>query len=162
MSEWVKAKGESGKELKEVEKRLRSYSYREPKDAEATDREVRKAVAESVNGARDILFPFIEAAYTGSDMATAGAMEEVMQWLDVFLLEAGLPLVWSDKAVSKDFARLIRADAALLKGCATLGEMIRKLKGAAGKSAEKECAKAKEYITELLSVYKARRHALGG
>ncbi len=166
MSEWVKATGEVKKEFKEMEGALRGYSYREPKKAESTDKKFRRLVGEETGRCRDSLFPMIEAAYMDNDMDNAGPLEEVMQWLDIFILELGLPLVWDDKAGYKNFAKLIRSDVTLLRNSRKLSEILDRMQKEVlhgkGHSVIRKCAQLKKYISDLLTVFKRRRHALGG
>ena len=93
MSEWDKAKKESGKDGKMMAKLVSDYSYKDPATAKKTDRKVKKAVAENLNRSRDFIFPMIEAAYLRKDMENAGALEDNMQWLNVFLLELELQVL---------------------------------------------------------------------
>ena len=165
MSEWANAKSEAKKELKEMEKSVPGYGYAEPKQAEATDGSFRKAMADELNRSRDFLFPMIEAAYIGKDMENAGALEQVMQWLNAFLLELSLPLLWNEKADSRAFSKLIRHDAALLGSAAkltgTLKDMCDIVLHGKSVAVAKKCAQLNASIIDMLSVYKRRRHALG-
>jgi hypothetical protein len=166
MSEWVKARGEAKKEFKMMDKLVEGYGYAEPKHAEVTDKHFRRLLADEINKSRDFLFPMIEAAYIESNMDNAGALEEVMQWLDVFLLELGLPLVYNEKAGYREFARLIKSDSGLIENGETLAGVIKKMQdevlhGRSGPVVRK-CAQLKNYLTEMLTLFKRRRHSLAG
>lgn len=166
MSEWVKAKDAARKEAKEMEKSLKGYSYKDRESAGKTDTEYRKAVAGHINASRDLIFPMIESAYLEKDFESAGALEEVMQWLDVFLLELGLKLEWRDDAGYRDFVTLIRSDFTLLQNAGKLEETIGRMKkdalGGRGRSVVKRCTQLREYVSDLMFVFKKRRHSLGG
>lgn len=166
MSEWIKATGEVKKETKEMEKKVKGYSYRYPDKSETTDEKIRRLIADEINKSRDFLFPLIENSYRKSDIKNASALEEVMQWLDVSLLELGLPLIWSETAGYKSFEKLIRLDTAILKNSENLAKALEKFHDVVMKGREKDipekCVKMKKYITDVLSLYKKRRHILEG
>jgi hypothetical protein len=166
MSEWDKAKGDYKKEFRNMEKEIKGYSYKNPEKAESTDGKFRGILSEEVGKSRDFLFPIIEKSYIEGDLDDASAMEDAMQWLDVFMLELGLPLAWNDEAVRKDFARLIRLDFSLLNDTKKLADVFRDMQkrwlSGKGGSADKKSASIKKFITELLTLFKRRRHSLGG
>lgn len=167
MSEWGKAKGEMKKEFAWMEKLVDGYSYKDPKHTDKTDNNVRKLVAEEVKKSRDTLFPLIEAAYMDQDMKSAGPLDEVMQWLDIFLLELGLKMNWSEVGDYKDYMRLIKFDITFIKNAKKLTEILddmheRVMKGKDTRSVPKTSAQIKTYIMDLLKVFKKRRHSLGG
>lgn len=166
MSEWVKAKGEGKPEFKEMEKAVPGYGYKDPKKAESTDEQFRRMIADDINKSRDFLFPMIEAAYLEEDFDNAGALEDVMQWLDVFLLELGLPLVWGEKAGYKKFVRLMKADVTIMRNSRKLTKILEQMQEnvmhGKGGSMVRRCALLKKYVSDLLVVFKRRRHALGG
>jgi hypothetical protein len=166
MSEWVKAKSEARADFREMEKALDGYSYKEPKHAERTDERFRRRIGDEINRSRDFLFPMIEAAYIEQDVDDATALEEVMQWLDVFLLELGLPLVWNENADYRSYMKLIRADVTISRNAAKLSKILEKMQeqvlhGKSG-SVVRKSAQLKKFISDLLTVFKRRRHALGG
>lgn len=166
MSEWNKAKGEVKRKARIMEKIISNYSYQDPKHSSATDKQVRITYGDDVNKARDLLFPLIESSYLENNMDNAGALEDVMQWLDVFLLELGLPLIWKLEANYRDYSRLIKYDVEMLENTRKLLKAFEKLntegKKGEGKSFVKKSAQLKKSIQDLLSVFKRRRHVLGG
>ncbi len=166
MSEWVKAKGEAKKLFKEIEKEVEGYGYKDPKHAERTDEKFRRLMADWINKSRDFLFPMIEAAYLEEEVENAGALEEVMQWLDVFLLELGLPLVWGDNAAYKDYVKIIQSDVTLVRNGEKLAKTLESMQDQVlhghGGSMVRKCAQLKKFISDMLVVFKKRRHALGG
>ena len=166
MSEWVRAKREAKAENKSMEKEIDGYSYKDPKHSERTDEKLRRLVADEVNKSRDSLFPMVEAAYIEQDTDDATALEEVMQWLDVFLLELGLPLLWNENADYRGYMKLIKADATIVSNSRKLSNILEKMNAQVlhGKSGSvvRKSAQLKKYITDLLAVFKKRRHALGG
>ncbi len=166
MSEWVKATREAKAEFREMDKAVPGYSYKEPKHAESTDDKFKHLIADEINKSRDFLFPMIEAAYLEKDWDNSGALEDVMQWLDIFLLELGLPLIWNENAGYKNFVRLIKADVTLLRNSRKLTKILEQMQdkvlhGTSG-SVVRRCAMLKKYVSDLLVVFKRRRHALGG
>ncbi len=166
MSEWVRAKREAKSESKAMEKEIEGYSYQDPKHSEKTDGKMRRLIADEVNKSRDSLFPMVEAAYIEQDTDDAAALEEVMQWLDVFLLELGLPLIWDEHADYRSYMKLIRADATMIINSRKLSKILEAmneqvLHGKSG-SVVRKSAQLKKYISDLLAVFKKRRHALGG
>jgi hypothetical protein len=166
MSEWIKAAKETKPEFREIDKAISDYNYSEPKKAEVTDERVRRLIAEHINKSRDFLFPMIEAAYLEKEMDNASALEDVMQWLDLFLLELGLPLVWDDRADYRKLAKLIKADVTMIRNSKQLEGILesmqdRVLHGRSG-PVVKKCAQLKKYISDMLGLYKTRRHVLGG
>jgi hypothetical protein len=166
MSEWVKARGEAGKEFREMEKAISGYSYKDPEHAEKTDRRFRELIALNVRNSRDFLFPMIEAAYLQKDFDNAGALDDVMQWLDVFLLELGLKMEWNENANCKGFVSLIKSDVTMLRNSKMLAEIIEQMQKdvlhGKGGSVVRKCAQRRKYISDLLLVFKKRRHSLGG
>ena len=166
MSEWVRAKGEAKAEFKEMDKAVAGYSYKEPKHAESTDNHVKRLIADELNKSKDSLFPMIEAAYMEKDWDDSGALEDVMQWIDVFLLELGLPLQWDEKAGCRSFVKVIKADVTLLRNSRKLASILEKMNeqvmGGRGGSAVRKSAQLKKFIADMLGVFKKRRHALGG
>jgi hypothetical protein len=166
MSEWVKSKGEAKAECKAMEKAIDGYSYKDPKHSESTDEKLRRLIADEVNKSRDFLFPMVEAAYIEQDTDDATALEEVMQWLDVFLLELGLPLIWNENAGYRNFMKLIKADVTIIANSRKLSKILEKMQeqvlhGKSG-SVVRKSAQLKKYVSDLLAVFKRRRHALGG
>ena len=163
MVEWAKAKETAAREYKAMQKMVEGYGYGEGKAAERTDLHVRTLAAKSVNGARDELFPLIESAYLSKDFDTAGALNDVMQWLDLFLLEMELKLLWKDNAESRGYVVLMRSDAALLRGTGKLAASVKNLRHAGrGRGVKKACAEIKESVGGLMMLLKRRRHSLGG
>jgi hypothetical protein len=167
MSEWERGCEVAKKEKKAMERLVKSYGYRDEKSAGRTDIEVRKAVAGHVNDSRDLVFPMIEAAYLAQDMDDAGALEDVMQWLDVFLLELGLKLEWNDHAMHRNYVTLIRSDLALMQNSEKLHSAIGKLnegylKKKSVRSVKKRCEDIRSFISDVMLVFKKRRHSLGG
>ena len=165
MSEWVKAKRELKKEFRKMEKEVKDYSYKDPEHAEKTDEAFRKILAQELNKSREIIFPMIESAYKESDMKNAGALEDVMQWIDVFLLETGLPLEWNKDADHMKYRKLIKLDVTILDNTRKLNGILEKMgekatEGGSG-SAVKKCAQLKNYVSDLLRYFKRRRHSLG-
>jgi hypothetical protein len=167
MSEWDKSKGQVKNEFNYMDKLIGGYSYRDPDHTEKTDEKLRKLVADEINKSRDFLFPMIEAAYLDKDMKSAGPLDEIMQWLDIFLLELGLRMNWSEVADYKDYMRLIKFDVTLIKNSKKLTQILEKmqnevLNGRGGSGVPKKCLMIKKYVTDLMTVFKRRRHALGG
>jgi hypothetical protein len=166
MSEWVKARGEAKAEFSDLSKAVPGYSYKDAKSAEETDGKLRKKLQGMVSASRDSLFPMIEAAYLEKDWDNAGALEDVMQWLDLYMLELGLPAEWNEKAGYRGHVKLIRSDLALLRNTAKLAkaleDMNEKVLHGKGGSVVRKSAQLKQFITDLLGSYKKRRHALGG
>ncbi len=166
MSEWDAAKERARKEYRLIEKEIKGYSYASAKSAETTDTALRKAVAANIGMCRDHVFPMIEAAYMEKDFGSAGALEEVMQWLDVFMLELGLMMEWKDHAAMKQYATLIKADWTLLSDSGKLADVLERLNketlSGKGRSVVKRCAQVKGFVSDLMFVYKKRRHSLGG
>jgi len=166
MSEWVKAKRDRKQEHQRMEKAISPYNYENQKKALATDKKFRVAIGDEINKCRDLTFPMIEAAYLENDMNNAGALEDVMQWLDVFLLELGLPLEWNSEANYRLFSKLIRLDDQLYKDSKKLTLALSKLNDKTlkqkGGSVVNQCATLKQYVTNLLTIFKRRRHSLGG
>jgi hypothetical protein len=166
MSEWVRATREAKADFKEMEKAVAGYSYKDPKKAESTDEHVKRILADEAHKAKDFLFPIIEAAYLEEEFDNTGALEDVMQWLDVFMLELGLPLEWDDRASSKNFVRLIKADVTLLRNVRKLAKILEQLNEKVlhghGGSMVRKSAELKKFISDLLVLFKRRRHALGG
>lgn len=167
MSEWAKAKDEVKREFNDMEKLIDGYNYKDPKHTEKTDKKLRKLVADEINKTRDFLFPMIEAAYLDQDMKSAGPLDEVMQWLDIYLLELGLKMNWSEVADYKDYMRLIKFDVTLIRNAMKLTEILKDmqdsvLNGKGAASVPRKSTQIKKYIMDLLTVFKRRRHALGG
>ncbi len=166
MSEWESGKNHAKKEAKELEGLIDGYSYRDAKHAEKTDELYREILTKDMRKCRDLIFPLIEAAYIEQDFKNAGALEDVMQWLDVFLLELGLKLEWNDMATDSEYETLIKTDLVLLNNTNSLVDILdvfqqKTLHGKAGSVVEK-CGKIKKYVGDLLLLFKKRRHALGG
>ncbi len=167
MSEWGKARGQVKKEYNSMEKLIEGYNYKDPKHTDKTDEKLRKIVADEINKSRDFLFPMIEAAYREQDMKSAGPLDEVMQWLDIFLLELGLKMSWSEVGDYKDYMRLIKFDSALVQNAVKLAGFIEDmqdsvLRGKGGATVPKKCDQLKKYILDLMALFKKRRHSLGG
>ncbi len=167
MSEWVKAKDNVKKEFNAMEKLINGYSYKDPKHTEKTDERLRQLIADEINKSRDFLFPIIEAAYLDQDMKSAGPLDEVMQWLDIFLLELGLKMNWSEVAVYKDYMRLIKFDTTMINNASRLTGIMESmqdsvLNGRGASSVPGKSLQIKKYIMDLLTIFKKRRHALGG
>ncbi|UCD03191.1 MAG: hypothetical protein JSV63_00965 [Candidatus Aenigmatarchaeota archaeon] len=167
MSEWGKARGEMKKEFSWMEKLVDGYSYQDPKHTDKTDNKVRTLIADEIKKCRDTLFPMIEAAYLDQDMKSAGPLDDVMQWLDIFLLELGLKMNWSEVGDHRDYMRLIKFDITLIKNAKKLAEILddmheRVLKRKDTRSVPAKSAQIKKYILDLLKVFKKRRHSLGG
>lgn len=165
MGEWTRAKEAAKADYAFMRKVLKDYGYGEKKGAHATDLEVRRLAAKSVVEARDVIFPLIESSYLSKDFQVAGALEEVMKWFDLFLLEMELAFIWKDPAGHRGLVVLMKSDAALVKGAENLLALSRRLGGAEAKvkpDAKKRCGEIKEGIMDLMLVMKRRRHALGG
>ncbi|MBN2330347.1 MAG: hypothetical protein JXC85_00890 [Candidatus Aenigmarchaeota archaeon] len=166
MSEWVRAAREAKQEHNALKKEIEGYSYKDPRHSESTDESFRRLIADEVNKSRDFLFPMVEAAYIEQDTDDATALEEVMQWLDVFLLELGLPLIWNESADYRSYMKLIRTDVTVIKNARDLAKILGKMNDQVmhGKSGSvvRKCAQLKKYVSDLLTILKRRRHALGG
>jgi hypothetical protein len=163
MVEWTKAKEAAAREYKALQKTIEGYGYGEGKAAEKTDLSVRKVAAKSINEAKDDLFPLIEAAYMGKDFDSAGALNDIMQWLDLFLLELDLRMLWKSDAGYRGYVILVRSDAALVRGTEKVATSVKGLKSVKGKGGvKKSCAEIKESIAGLMMLLKRRRHSLGG
>ena len=167
MSEWGKARSEVKKEHSFMEKLVEGYNYKDPEHLDRTDRKVRILIADEIKKSRDFVYPMIEAAYLDQDMKSAGPLDEVMQWLDIFLLELGLKMNWSEVGDYKDYMRLIKYDVSLIKNAKKLTEIIdvlneRVLRHKDTRSVVTKCVQIKKYIVDLMSVFKKRRHSLGG
>jgi hypothetical protein len=167
MSEWEKARGQVKREFGYMEKAVDGYSYKDGKHTEKTDEKLRGLIAAEITKSRDFLFPMIEAAYLEQDMKSAGPLDEIMQWLEIFILELGLKMNWSETADHKDYMRLIKFDVTLLKNSRQLTEILEDmqddvLKGKGGSSVPRKCTQIKKYITDMMTIFKRRRHAIGG
>jgi hypothetical protein len=167
MGEWNRAKEAAKRDYAFMRKALKDYDYGEKKTAEATDFGVRNLAAKSVGEARDAVFPLIESSYMRKDFASAGALEDVMKWFDLFLLEMELMMMWKEPEGHRGYVILMKSDAVLLKGAEKLLSMSRGLGegGEGGKAkpdAKKRCGQIKEAVMDLMLVLKRRRHALGG
>ena len=79
--------------------------------------------------------------------------------------ELGLPLMWNEGAGYRKFSKLIKLDATLLGNSKKLSEAIEKMQknalGGRSGSMVRNCATLKKYITDLLTLFKRRRHVLG-
>ncbi len=167
MSEWEKAKGQVKREVSLMEKHIHTYSYKDSGHTEKTDRKLRELIAAEIKKSRDLLFPMIEASYLKQDMKSAGPLDEIMQWLEIFILELGLKMNWSETADYKDYMRLIKFDFTLVKNSRKLAEIIENmqddvLKGKGVSSVPGKCTQIKKYITDMMTIFKRRRHAIGG
>ncbi len=167
MSEWIEAKESAKRESQALGKVVKPYSYKDPKDAENTDMEIRRVAAKHIHGSRDIVFPMIESSYLEKEFKNVTALEDVMQWLEVFILEMELKLVWNSEAGYRQFRRLIKYDAELIRMAVKLESDVRKMmegakKGSGRKAVVKRCAEIKSGISDLMLVFKRRRHSLGG
>jgi hypothetical protein len=167
MSEWEKAKDEAKREARIMQKEVRGYSYKDEEHAEKTDKEYRNLVSGFINDSRDHVFPMIEAAYLEKHFENASVLEEVMKWLDIFLLEIGLKLEWRDDADYRAFSRLIKADVTLLENSRKLAQITKKMKedvlrNKAKKPLTKKAHQLRQYVSDLMLVFKKRRHSLGG
>jgi hypothetical protein len=164
MVEWTKAKEAAAREYHAMHKAAEGYGYGEGKAAEKTDLAVRRIAAKSINEAKDELFPLIESSYLGRDFDSAGALNDIMQWLDLLLLEMDLRMLWKADADYRGYVVLIRSDAALIRGAEKIAASVKGLK-TAGKGrggVKKACAEIKESIAGLMMLLKRRRHSLGG
>jgi hypothetical protein len=167
MDDWTRAKEAAKRDYAFMHKALKGYGYGEKNEARATDLEVRTLAAKSVNEARDVVFPLIESSYMKKDFAAAGALEDLMKWFDLFLLEMELIFIWKDTAGHRGYVILMKADAVLVKGAEKLLAGSKRLGGGGDEGkvkpdAKKRCAEMKEEIMNLMLVLKRRRHALGG
>jgi len=167
MGYWSKAAGELRKSVSEMEEEISGYSYKDPKHTEKTDFKFRKIIASEINKCRDLLFPLIEAAYIEQDMKKAGVFDEMMQWFDIFLLELGIGMKWSEVAEKKDYMRLIRLDVSMLKNTRRLTDVMKALNESVLEkkrtvNVSEKGRQIKKYIMDLLSLFKKRRLSLGG
>jgi hypothetical protein len=166
MSEWAKGRKETAKEAGEMEKLIDGYSYQDPGHAERTDQKFRELLGEEIGKARDFLFPLMEAAYLEDNMDNAGAVQDLMQWVEVLALEMGLKFEWNRDATYKNYEKLIKLDASLLANVQNMAKAVHQMnedvmKGKAG-SVVKRCAEMKQSVSEIISSFKKRRHSLGG